>query len=71
MSLNKILIPMIRKIDPINIAEQLCSVQPMSGPTGMIFSLRSTYGLMEDLVEEAFPDFDVLFDEVFAGQYED
>lgn len=68
MSLNKILIPIIRKIDPTNIAEQLCSVQPMSGPAAEIFTMKVSYDAYEDLIEEAFPDFGEMFDSVFGGQ---
>lgn len=46
MSLAKIVIPMIRRVMPNVIAQQLVGVQPMTGPSGMVFSTR--YGLMED-----------------------
>ena len=39
----KIVLPMIRRIIPGTIATELVGVQPMSGPTGLIFSLRLVY----------------------------
>lgn len=40
----KILIPMIRRIIPGTIATELVGVQPMSGPVGLVYSLRYRYG---------------------------
>ncbi len=40
----KILIPMIRKTLPSLIAADICGVQPMTGPTGLIFSMKAKYG---------------------------
>lgn len=37
---HKIVIPMIRRIIPGTIATELVGVQPMSGPVGLVFSLR-------------------------------
>lgn len=39
----KIVLPMIRRIIPGTIATEIVGVQPMSGPTGLIFSLRLVY----------------------------
>ena len=39
----KILIPMIRRIMPGTIATELVGVQPMSGPVGLVYSLRYRY----------------------------
>ena len=39
----KILIPMIRRIIPGTIASELVGVQPMSGPVGLVYSLRYKY----------------------------
>lgn len=36
----KIIIPMIRRIIPNTIASELVGVQPMSGPVGLVYSLR-------------------------------
>ena len=38
-----ILIGLVRRMAPKLIAYDLCSVQPMSGPTGLIFAMRSKY----------------------------
>ena len=38
-----ILIPMIRKVFPTMIANQIVGVQPMTGPTGQIHTLRTSY----------------------------
>jgi len=40
----KILIPMIRRVIPGTIASELVGVQPMSGPVGLVYSLRYKYG---------------------------
>jgi hypothetical protein len=40
----KILIPMIRRVIPGTIAPELIGVQPMSGPVGLVYSLRYRYG---------------------------
>jgi hypothetical protein len=36
----KIIIPMIRRIIPGTIASEIVGVQPMSGPVGLVYSLR-------------------------------
>ena len=38
-----ILIPMVRRVMPALIGNEIFGVQPMTGPTGMIFSLKSLY----------------------------
>jgi len=38
-----VLIPMIRKVFPTMIANQIVGVQPMTGPTGQIHTLRTSY----------------------------
>jgi len=38
-----ILISLVRRAMPNLIAYDVCGVQPMSGPTGLIFALRSRY----------------------------
>jgi hypothetical protein len=38
-----VLIPMVRRIAPAMIGNELFGVQPMTGPSGMIFSLKSLY----------------------------
>ena len=39
-----VLISLIRRSMPNLIAYDICGVQPMSGPTGLIFAMRSKYG---------------------------
>ena len=39
-----ILISLVRRAMPNLIAYDICGVQPMTGPTGLIFALRSRYG---------------------------
>lgn len=55
-----ILISLIRRAMPNLIAYDICGVQPMTGPTGLIFALRSRYsnqGGTEALYREANTDF--------------
>lgn len=42
-SFQKIMMPMIRRIIPGTIATEIVGVQPMTGPTGLVFSLRFVY----------------------------
>jgi len=53
-----ILISLVRRAMPNLIAYDVCGVQPMTGPTGLIFAMRSSY-LSQDgaeaLVDEALP----------------
>jgi len=39
-----ILIGLVRRAMPNLMAYDICGVQPMTGPTGLIFAMRSTYG---------------------------
>ena len=39
-----VLISMVRRMAPNLIAYDVCGVQPMTGPTGLIFTLRARYG---------------------------
>jgi hypothetical protein len=41
-----ILISLMRRTAPNLIAYDLCGVQPMTGPTGLVFALRTRYGSM-------------------------
>ena len=55
-----VLISLIRRAMPNLIAYDVCGVQPMSGPTGLIFAMKprySTQGGTEALVDEADTDF--------------
>jgi hypothetical protein len=55
-----ILISLVRRAMPNLIAYDICGVQPMTGPTGLIFAMKSTYstqGGTEALFNEADTDF--------------
>ena len=56
-----VMISMIRRAMPNLIAYDICGVQPMSGPTGLIFAMRAMYdgqfGPNEALFDEADPSF--------------
>jgi hypothetical protein len=56
-----VLISLIRRSMPNLIAYDICGVQPMTGPTGMIFAMRSKYdgpdGPNEAFFDEADPTF--------------
>ena len=54
-----ILISLVRRSMPNLIAYDICGVQPMTGPTGLIFAMRARATSMtgaEALADEAFPD---------------
>ena len=58
-SWDPILISLVRRAMPNLIAYDICGVQPMTGPTGLIFAMRARFASMdgaEALVDEAFPD---------------
>ncbi len=44
-----VLISLVRRSMPNLIAYDICGVQPMTGPTGLIFAMRSTYGTNRDV----------------------
>ena len=55
-----ILISLVRRAVPNLIAYDICGVQPMTGPTGLIFAMRARYGAQngdEALYAEADTDF--------------
>jgi hypothetical protein len=55
-----VLISLVRRAMPNLIAYDICGVQPMTGPTGLIFAMKSTYstqGGTEALFNEADTDF--------------
>ena len=55
-----ILISLVRRAVPNLIAYDICGVQPMTGPTGLIFAMRARYGSQagdEALFNEADTDF--------------
>jgi len=43
-SLNKVILPVVRRVMPTVIANELVGVQPMTGPVGQIHTLRVRYG---------------------------
>src|ERR1019366_6676482 len=43
-TLNKVILPVIRRVMPTVIANELIGVQPMTGPVGQISTLRVRYG---------------------------
>jgi hypothetical protein len=54
-----ILISLVRRAMPNLIAYDICGVQPMTGPTGLIFAMRARFASMdgaEALADEAIPD---------------
>ena len=58
-SWDPILISLVRRAMPNLIAYDICGVQPMSGPTGLIFAMRARFASQdgaEALVDEAIPD---------------
>jgi hypothetical protein len=65
-SFQKIILPMIRRIIPGTIATEVVGVQPMTGPTGLVFSLRFVYKNAATTTES--PDGDIsVNDEVFGN----
>jgi hypothetical protein len=55
-----VLISLVRRAMPNLIAYDICGVQPMTGPTGLIFAMKSRYGTQagaEALFDEADTDF--------------
>lgn len=67
----KILIPMIRRIIPGTIATELVGVQPMSGPVGLVYTLRYRYAEVVDGTDHTnpfgFSDAIAVDDEVFGN----
>jgi hypothetical protein len=49
-----VLISLIRRSMPNLVAYDLAGVQPMNGPTGLIFAMRSRYGAQSNSSDEAF-----------------
>ena len=56
-----VLISLIRRSMPNLIAYDICGVQPMSGPTGMIFAMRAMYDGPDGPNEAFFDEADVTF----------
>lgn len=60
-----ILMPLLRRVVPNLVAFDICGVQPMSGPTGLIFSMRSRY--VADADEELTDEAEALFNEAISS----
>lgn len=43
--LNKVILPILRRVMPQMVAQQIIGAQPMTGPSSSIFALRARYGL--------------------------
>ena len=63
-----VLISLIRRSMPKLIAYDICGVQPMTGPTGLIFAMRSTYGTNRDIANGATEAFFNEADSDFTGR---
>jgi len=61
-----ILISLVRRAMPNLIAYDICGVQPMSGPTGLIFALRSRYS-NQTANETFYNEVDTSFSSVVTG----
>jgi len=58
---NPILISLVRRAMPNLVAYDICGVQPMSGPTGLIFAMKSRYGANNSSTEALFNEADTDF----------
>jgi len=61
-SINKVMLPLIRRVMPTVIANEIMGVQPMTGPVGQIHTLRTRYADTADGVvagSEALSPFDI------------
>jgi hypothetical protein len=65
-SFQKIILPMVRRIIPGTIATEIVGVQPMTSPTGLVFSLRFAYKNTATTSETPGGDINV-GDEVFGN----
>ena len=62
-----ILISLVRRSLPNLIAYDVCGVQPMTGPTGLIFAMRTTYGTNRDINNAAVEAFYNEANTAFSG----
>ena len=63
-----VLISLVRRAMPNLVAYDMCGVQPMSGPTGLIFAMRSKYTNQSNTATEAFyNEADSAFSTVASG----
>jgi len=61
-TINKVMLPLIRRVMPTVIANEILGVQPMTGPVGQIHTLRTRYAETKDGVTagtEALSPFDI------------
>jgi len=61
---NPVLIALVRRAMPNLMAYDICGVQPMTGPTGLIFAMKSTY---ESTSAGATDGDEALFNEAISG----
>ena len=61
-----IIISLVRRSMPQMMAFDLCGVQPMSAPTGLIFALRARYGETNDL-NNSKPGAEAFYNEVYPN----
>jgi hypothetical protein len=67
-----ILIGLVRRAMPNLMAYDICGVQPMTGPTGLIFAMRSLYGGTSDTRANTSTRVEALFNEAntsFSGDF--
>jgi hypothetical protein len=64
-----ILISLIRRSMPNLIAYDICGVQPMTGPTGLIFALKSRYSAQDSGSEALFYEANTAFSGAGIAQY--
>ena len=67
-----ILIGLVRRAMPNLMAYDICGVQPMTGPTGLIFAMRSLYGGASDTRSNTSTRNEALFNEAntsFSGDF--
>ena len=62
-----ILIGLVRRAMPNLMAYDICGVQPMTGPTGLIFAMRSIYGGANDTRGNTTTRTEALFNEANTG----
>ena len=62
-----IMIGLVRRAMPNLMAYDICGVQPMTGPTGLIFAMRSTYGGSGDTRANTTTRVEALYNEANTG----
>ena len=66
LNYDPVLISLVRRAMPNLIAYDICGVQPMTGPTGLIFALRPSYDSQLD--PQAAADYEAFYYEANTGQ---